>query len=571
MALETINTLDPTPFRNIVMTVGNLPTSYVDSMSYYEMLSWLCNYLETKVIPTVNGNAAAVEELQGLFVELTNYVNHYFDNLDVQEEIDNKLDEMATDGTLQEIINAYINSNATLGFDTLADMKSNENIVAGSYCHILGRMALNDGGSNFYKARLKTVDDVVDNVKIVQLNDPTLVAELIIKDEYFNLVPTYTRYIIDETKNVGTDVWYCIIPSDYKPELFLANDAVNNVEYANSCAYRNKTSLLINAGLFNTETDITTGLVINNGVTLKTNTDLSDEHSILYMAADGTLDCVDGTTPTSTVEALEPVWAVTAWDPIVKDGIEIEHSTTDYKPRTFIGQDAQGNYIIGVATGRKYNQQGMTQPNIKAFVESVGFTPYFLFNLDGGGSSEMLCDGRRVTRQDFFNSRKLANFIGWRKLGASNESLFKSNYNTDVLENNFEYEREPKNQLQRLTIHSDAAAQGGQLLGAANSCCLIYGQMATINIQFKTTGTLAAYKRILQGLPLPYQTSNLAVLAMCLDDNSVYKLTIQPTNVENATGVADLCVGQYGGGLPAGRWFVNVSYPIKDGENALNF
>ena len=104
MALENINTLDPTPFRNIVMTVGNLPTSYVDSMSYYEMLSWLCNYLETKVIPTVNGNAAAVQELQDLFVELKDYVEHYFDSLDLQQEVDAKLDEMAEDGTLQRVL-----------------------------------------------------------------------------------------------------------------------------------------------------------------------------------------------------------------------------------------------------------------------------------------------------------------------------------------------------------------------------------------------------------------------------------------------------------------------------------
>ena len=42
------------------------------------------------------------------FTELKDYVDNYFDNLDVQEEINNKLDVMVEDGTLQDIIDAYI-------------------------------------------------------------------------------------------------------------------------------------------------------------------------------------------------------------------------------------------------------------------------------------------------------------------------------------------------------------------------------------------------------------------------------------------------------------------------------
>ena len=86
------------PFRNFCMTIGALPTSYLESMSYYEMLAWLCKYLENTVNPAINNNAEALKELQS-------YVANYFDNLDVQEEINTKLDEMAGDGTLAQIIN----------------------------------------------------------------------------------------------------------------------------------------------------------------------------------------------------------------------------------------------------------------------------------------------------------------------------------------------------------------------------------------------------------------------------------------------------------------------------------
>lgn len=106
--LNTIDTVDTSPFKKLVMTIGELPTSFVDSMTYYECLAWLVNYLETQVIPAVNNNGEAVEELQGLFIELENYVNTYFDNLDVQDEIDNKLDDMVEAGTFNTIINQEI-------------------------------------------------------------------------------------------------------------------------------------------------------------------------------------------------------------------------------------------------------------------------------------------------------------------------------------------------------------------------------------------------------------------------------------------------------------------------------
>ena len=80
-----------TPFRRFCMTIGELPTSYIETMSYYEMLMWFTKYLSETVIPAVNNNAEAVTELQALFVELQNYVNDYFDNLDIQTEVDNKL------------------------------------------------------------------------------------------------------------------------------------------------------------------------------------------------------------------------------------------------------------------------------------------------------------------------------------------------------------------------------------------------------------------------------------------------------------------------------------------------
>lgn len=174
-----VNPQNLKPFAKFCVTLGALPTSYIESLSYLELLLWLCNYLEKTVIPAINNNAEALAELQQLFVELKNYVDNYFKNLDVQQEINEKLDEMAEDGTLQEIITAYLQINGVLAFDTVADMKSASNLVDGSTCKTLGFYEINDGGGAFYK--IKTVDnqDDVDEMFTIALNNTSLVAELI--------------------------------------------------------------------------------------------------------------------------------------------------------------------------------------------------------------------------------------------------------------------------------------------------------------------------------------------------------------------------------------------------------
>ena len=159
------------PFKRLCVTIGNLPSSYVDSMSYYECLMWLCQYLQNTVVPAINENAEAVNEL----------IN-WFNNLDVQDEINNKLDEMAESGELEEIISAYLNSKAIFGYDTVADMKSAENLIDGSYARTLGYHSLNDNGGALYKIREITNSDTVDEMLLIAIGED-LVAELIVFDK----------------------------------------------------------------------------------------------------------------------------------------------------------------------------------------------------------------------------------------------------------------------------------------------------------------------------------------------------------------------------------------------------
>lgn len=181
--MENLNLIKPEKVQNIInkfcYTIGMIPTNYKVSLTYEEQIIAIGHYLEETVIPALNNNAEAVAELQNLFIELKNYVENYFTNLDVQEEINNKLDQMVTDGTLQEIITTYIQSNVTWTFNTVADMKLANNFVNGSYAKTLGYRNNDDGGASQYKIRTKTEEDVTNEMNLIALYDNTLVAELV--------------------------------------------------------------------------------------------------------------------------------------------------------------------------------------------------------------------------------------------------------------------------------------------------------------------------------------------------------------------------------------------------------
>ena len=197
-----INTITLPPFKKMCVTIGNLPSSFVESMSYYEALCWMYNYLDKTVIPAINTEGEAITELQTAFITLKTYVDNYFDNLDVQEEINNKLDAMAESGELTDIIAQYLGLAGVLAYNTVADMKAAENLVNGSIAKTLGYHTLNDEGSAFYKIRTITNDDIVDERSIIALYDNTLIAELI--EDNLNAIQygCYGDGIHDDTENL---------------------------------------------------------------------------------------------------------------------------------------------------------------------------------------------------------------------------------------------------------------------------------------------------------------------------------------------------------------------------------
>ena len=99
---------------------------------------------------------------------------------------------------------------------------------------------------------------------------------------------------------------------------------------------------------------------------------------------------------------------------LVKKGKPITHKKSDIHPRTFIGQaereDSLKEYWIIVADGRcEGYSDGLTQENMTEIL--VGKGCRIGFNLDGGGSSEMLFLGEIVNRPSEGEQRENADYI----------------------------------------------------------------------------------------------------------------------------------------------------------------
>ena len=170
-------------FRRFVLQNFPFIEEDFDALTDYQLICKVVEYLN-KVIDSQNGLVNEVERLENLFVELKSFVDNYFDNLDVQEEINNKLDAMVEAGTLQEIITQYIQANVAWTFDTVNDMKNATNLVNGSYARTLGFRSINDGGGATYYI---TNSGTANEMDVISVGDlfANLVKPLTVTPEMF--------------------------------------------------------------------------------------------------------------------------------------------------------------------------------------------------------------------------------------------------------------------------------------------------------------------------------------------------------------------------------------------------
>lgn len=90
------NNVDIKPIPKFCSTLGVLPTSYLMTLSYGEQVTWLCNYINTTIIPILISNNEAISSIpifeEKVTIQLEQFqeiLNSYVSSLDdVKEDIE---------------------------------------------------------------------------------------------------------------------------------------------------------------------------------------------------------------------------------------------------------------------------------------------------------------------------------------------------------------------------------------------------------------------------------------------------------------------------------------------------
>lgn len=135
------------PFKWFVLENFPFIEADFDALTNWQLFCKLGQEMN-KIITSVNLSGEQIEKLTESFNNLQTYVNNYFINLDVQEEINNKLDKMASDGSLAKIINQDIFNDLNTKINNIETQLTEEltatflsggkNIDLGDCCVILG-------------------------------------------------------------------------------------------------------------------------------------------------------------------------------------------------------------------------------------------------------------------------------------------------------------------------------------------------------------------------------------------------------------------------------------------------
>lgn len=141
------------------------------------------------------------------------------------------------------------------------------------------------------------------------------------------------------------------------------------------------------------------GYVLRNGVLYRASAQSGTD--ALVIGADGNFRIItEGETSADTL-VREGAWQVLTFGPaLINDG-QVTVSSSDEvgramtsNPRTAIGQISEGHYLLVVSDGRTKESAGLSLRQLAELMQSLG--AQIAYNLDGGGSSTMVFQGRVV-------------------------------------------------------------------------------------------------------------------------------------------------------------------------------
>jgi hypothetical protein len=185
---------------------ASVPMVFDNSLSYYECLCALTKKLQ-EIVDVVNVNAEQLQGLQDSFNELKAYVDNYFDNLDVQAEINAKLDEMAEGGQLAAIIAQFLAAAPVFGYDTISDMSNATNLANGCIARVLGNTTASAGDGAYYKVRTKEQGETADGFYKVAIGNTLIADRIITAKETDRTILIGDSYSLDRRPDIAITGW----------------------------------------------------------------------------------------------------------------------------------------------------------------------------------------------------------------------------------------------------------------------------------------------------------------------------------------------------------------------------
>ena len=142
------------------------------------------------------------------------------------------------------------------------------------------------------------------------------------------------------------------------------------------------------------------GYVIRNGTVYR---DSAKGADVLCIYADGTMEIVCDRDVSAAELAASGVWQAFSFGPaLIEDGVIAVDENTEVgrakasNPRTAIGIIDANHFVFVVSDGRTAESAGLSLYELASFMRSLGVTT--AYNLDGGGSSTMVFNGRVVNK-----------------------------------------------------------------------------------------------------------------------------------------------------------------------------
>lgn len=173
--MNKFNYVNITPFKWFVLENFPFIEDDFDALTNWQLFCKIGKEIN-RIIASQNEVGQEMENVVNAFINLQNFVDTYFENLDVQDEIDHKLDEMVQDGTIENILYNY--ANVTRYYDTTTAMLEDyANLNVGMKIKTYGYYSVGDGGdAEFY------IVDTADENKYQFDLDNGLYANIIFED-----------------------------------------------------------------------------------------------------------------------------------------------------------------------------------------------------------------------------------------------------------------------------------------------------------------------------------------------------------------------------------------------------